>query len=266
MTTREVMTDKEMKQAMKTELPLLQRLRIVLVETSHPGNIGATARAMKCMGLTRLYLVQPPATFPGADATVRAAGADDLLSQAVICDSLGEAISGCGLVLGTTARSRSIDWPVLSPEQSAERALAAAVDDDVALLFGRERSGLNNEEIDYCNAVINIPTNPDFSSLNLASAVQVVSYAMRVAALQLVESAAEAKEPRTPLATHEQLELLHAHFERCMTQVEFFDPAKPRRLLRRLRRLFNRAGLDENELNILRGFLAAVETKTADKH
>ncbi len=238
----------------------LNNIRIVLVGTTHPGNIGAAARAMKCMALTSLYLVKPPFGFPGADATARAAGADDVLANAVICDSLAPAINDCSLVVGTTARDRSIQWPVLSPEECAGQTLRAAATRPVAILFGRERSGLTNEEIDCCNAVVNIATNPGFSSLNLASAVQVLSYEIHKKIGE--HEPVVADEPKVPLATNEQLELLYEHLERAMTRVGFYDPAKPRRVKRRLRRLFGRAAVDQNELNILRGFLAAVEDKT----
>lgn len=241
----------------------LDNIRIVLVGTTHPGNIGASARAMKCMGLMQLTLVNPPAGFPGAEVTARAAGADDLLAQALVCDSLAAAIHDCGLVIGTSARERSIPWPVLLPEQCAEQALTAAASGPVAILFGRERSGLSNEEIDRCNVVVNIPTDPGFSSLNLAAAVQIIGYELFLAGR--TEQSAVAQAPRVPPASHEQLEHLYEHLERCMSRVGFYDPARPRRLQRRLRRLFNRAQLDENELNILRGFLAAVEDKTPEE-
>lgn len=237
-------------------------IRIVLVETSHPGNIGATARAMKCMGLEQLYLVRPPRGFPGADVTARAAGADDILMNAVVCDELDEAIHDCVLVAGTTARDRSIPWPVLSPEQCAHQAVTDAASGPVALLFGRERSGLKNEEIDRCHCVVHIPTNPAFSSLNIAAAVQIMAYELFLATMQPSQ---DSTEPRIPLATAGQLEQLYDHLERCMMRVGFFDPDKPRRLQRRLRRLFNRAQLDQNELNILRGFLAAVEDNLPQK-
>ncbi|MDZ7735380.1 MAG: RNA methyltransferase [Gammaproteobacteria bacterium] len=241
----------------------LNNIRIILVGTTHPGNIGASARAMKCMGLTQLWLVNPPAGFPAADVSARAAGADDLLSGAVICDTLDAAIRDCTLVIGTTARDRSIPWPVLTPSQCAEQLLPAAASGPVAILFGRESSGLSNEEIDYCNAVVNIPTNPDFSSLNLAAAVQVIGYELY--RLVCDDQPVVSGQPEIPLATHDDLELLYEHLERVMTAVGFYNPAKPRRVMRRLRRLFNRAQLDQNELNILRGFLAAIEETAPDE-
>lgn len=239
----------------------LNNIRIVLVGTTHPGNIGASARAMKCMGLTQLYLVNPPAGFPGADVTARAAGADDVLNEATVCDTLEAAIRDCAVVIGTTARDRSIPWPVLTPSQCAQQALAESADAPVALLFGRERSGLSNEEIDYCNYVVNIPTNPDFSSLNLAAAVQVIGYELCRQASGDRPVVADRRE--IPLASQQDLEYLYEHLQRVMTRVGFYNPDKPRRVMRRLRRLFNRAQLDQNELNILRGFLAAIEEKTA---
>lgn len=240
----------------------LNNIRIVLVGTTHPGNIGASARAMKCMGLTRLCLVDPPAGFPGADVSALAAGADDLLAGAVVCDTLEQAIQDCSFVIGTTARDRSIPWPVLTPARCAEQSLSIAAAGPVAILFGRESSGLSNEQIDHCNCVVNIPTNPAFSSLNLAAAVQVVSYEIYRQAV--ADKPVIREQPPIPLASHSDLELLYEHFERAMTRVGFYDPARPRRVQRRLRRLFNRAELDQNELNILRGFLAAIERTVAD--
>lgn len=243
-------------------MSLLNQIRFVLVGTTHPGNIGSSARAMKCMGLSRLYLVNPPPRFPSADVSALAAGADDLLANAVVCDSLHDAISDCSLVVGTTARDRSIPWPVLTPAQCAEQSLAVAENSPVAVLFGRESSGLTNEQIDYCNSVVNIPTNPEFGSLNLAAAVQVLGYEIYC---QFAEDRPVIRDqPATPMASNHDLELLYEHLERTMTQVGFYNPDKPRRVQRRLRRLFNRARLDQNELNILRGFLAAVDEKTAD--
>ena len=242
----------------------LNNIRIVLVGTTHPGNIGASARAMKCMGLSQLYLVNPPKGFPGADVTARAAGADDVLSNARVCDTLEPAIQDCNMVVGTTARDRSIPWPVLTPSQCASQALSESDGGPVAILFGRESSGLSNEEIDYCNYVVNIPTSPDFSSLNLAAAVQVIGYEFYRQATGDQIVVADRRE--IPLASQRELEFLYEHLERVMTRVGFYNPDKPRRVMRRLRRLFNRAQLDQNELNILRGFLAAVEENDTRKN
>lgn len=248
-------------------LEALAEVRIVLVGTTHPGNIGATARAMKTMGLQQLHLVAP-ARYPSAEATAMASGADDLLARAPVHDHLAQALEGCTLVVGTTARERSIPWPVLEPESCAERALAAAGTGAAALVFGRERSGLTNEELELCQAVLSIPTSEHYRSLNLAQAVQVVSYELRRTALRLAasgEPAAEAAAPEreweAPPATAEELDRLHAHLRQVMTEVGYYDPEKPRRLMRRLRRLIHRAALDRSELNILRGFLAAVQAR-----
>lgn len=231
-------------------------MRIVLVETTHPGNIGAAARAMKNMGLTRLFLVNPR-RYPSADATARAAGADDVLARAVICATLDEALTGCGLVFGASARLRSIPWPQLAPREAAARAHAAAVGgDEVAFVFGREHAGLSNQELDRCNILVTIPTDPGFASLNLAAAVQVVSYELRVAGLD-----ATPPSPAEPLASAEERELFYRHLEQVLLALEFLDPNNPKHLMRRLRRLFNRVELDSNEVNILRGILTAVERR-----
>jgi len=232
----------------------MEKMRIVLVETTHPGNIGAAARAMKNMGLTRLFLVNPQ-RYPSADATARAAGADDVLAQSVICDTLDEALSGCGLVFGASARMRSIPWPQLDPRQAAPRALAAAETDEVAFVFGREHAGLSNQELDRCNFLLTIPTNAEFASLNVAAAVQIVSYELRMAAQESAPPAMSSE----PLASAEDRERFYRHLEQVLLDLEFLDPNNPKHLMRRLRRLFNRVELDNNELNILRGILTAVE-------
>ena len=237
---------------------MFDKARIVLIETSHPGNIGAAARAMKCMGLTRLYLVSP-GRFPCAEATARASGADDVLAGAMVRDSLEEAIADCGLVIGASARQRRIPWPLLEPREAAARVLeAASADTDCALVFGREHSGLTNEEMELCHFLVTIPTNPGFSSLNLAAAVQVLCYELRQGA-GMAPARAGQRDARVPAATAEAMERLYEHLQQVMIGTGFLDPAKPRRLMRRLRRLFNRAGLDSQELQILRGFLAAIE-------
>jgi tRNA (cytidine32/uridine32-2'-O)-methyltransferase len=232
----------------------------VLVETTHPGNIGASARALKTMGLRRIHLVNP-SRFPCVEATAMASGADDLLVNAVICKNLEEALSGCGLVVGTSARLRAIPWPVLDPRACGQRAAQAAVHGEVAIVFGREHSGLTNDELELCHAMVRIPAAPDFSSLNLAAAAQILAYEIRHSALDHEAAASEPQRQDSPPATLEQMQELYTHLERVMTEVGFYDPAKPRRLMRRLRRLFNRMELDQNEMNILRGFLAAVEDK-----
>jgi tRNA (cytidine32/uridine32-2'-O)-methyltransferase len=232
-----------------------ERVHVVLVATTHPGNIGASARAMKTMGLGSLRLVRPSG-FPGAEASARAAGAGDLLAAAGIFDTLAEAVRDCSLVLGSSARQRSIPWPEFTPREAAARAAAAAAaGEDVALVFGQERSGLSNEELALCNGMIRIPANPAFHSLNLAAAVQIVAYEMRLAFLP--ETVPEAGEAR--LASAAAMEQFYEHLARCLEDIGFYDPERPRRLMQRLRRLFNRAQLDENEYNILRGILAAAQ-------
>jgi len=237
---------------------MLQNIRIVLVETTHPGNIGATARAMKNMGLARLFLVKPQ-HYPSADATARAAGADDLLAGAVLCDSLDEALVGCGVVFGASARERKIAWPQLDPRQAAGRALGAAAAGEVAFVFGREHAGLCNEELDRCNFLVTIPTNPEFASLNVAMAVQVISYELRMAS----QASPPMSELNEPLASAEARERFYQHLEQVLMDLEFLDHNNPKHLMRRLRRLFNRVDLDCNEVNILRGILTAVERRTA---
>ena len=233
---------------------MLTNIRIVLVETTHPGNIGATARAMKNMGMSRLFLVKPH-RFPSHDATARAAGADDVLMQAQICESLDQALEGCSLAFGASARSRSIPWPQLDPRQAASRAMTASAGGEVAFVFGREHAGLTNLELDRCNYLVTIPTNPEFASLNVAAAVQVLSYELRVAS-QLATPPAATEEA---LASAEERERFYDHLEQVLTDLEFLNPDNPKHLMRRLRRLFNRVELDCNEVNILRGILTAVE-------
>jgi tRNA/rRNA methyltransferase/tRNA (cytidine32/uridine32-2'-O)-methyltransferase len=234
----------------------LQNIRIVLVETSHPGNIGATARAMKNMGLTQLHLVSP-LRFPDPEAEARASGADDLLASAVVHGDLESALAGCRWVVGTTARERTIDWPLMAPRECALQLLERAGDGNVALVFGRERSGLSNDEVDRCNALVTIPTSEEYRSLNLASAVLVLAYELRVAAGSLVPTPPEGG-VFTPV-DHESMERLYRHLEQVLVEIGFLDPDNPGRLMRRLRRLFNRTGLDDNELNILRGMLTAIQ-------
>ena len=231
----------------------LDRLCIVLVEPTHPGNIGATARAMKAMGLRCLRLVAP-AQFPSAEATARAAGADDVLHGAGIVESVDDAIADCGLVLGTTARMRRIEWPVVDAREGASRAVAQAAETPVGILFGRERSGLTNAEIDKCHALIRIPVSSHFSSLNVSAAVQIVAYELRLA----THGGGVATAPRPqPPATGDELEKFYRHLEDTLVRIGYLDPAAPKLLMRRLRRLFSRAGPDRVEVNILRGILAA---------
>lgn len=235
----------------------LANIRIVLSRPTHPGNIGAAARAMKTMGLTRLVLVAPK-RFPAPEATALAADAGDVLEGAIVLPSLAEAVQDCQLVVGASARSRRIGWPTLTPAEGARRLVEVAATGTVALVFGQERTGLTNEELDRCHAVVTIPANPEYPSLNLASAVQVLAYELRQSALAGEPEAGEGEAAGAPV-TQDQLDLLYRHLEEVLVEIRFLDPANPRLLMRRLRRLFNRAGLDQNELNILRGILTEVQ-------
>jgi TrmH family RNA methyltransferase len=235
--------------------PLLSRIRIVMVETSHPGNIGAAARAMKTMGLSRLVLVNPR-EFPSAAATARASGADDILMQAIHENDLAQAIADCGMVVGTTARSRHLEWPIGSPRELALELSALPNDTQCAIVFGREQSGLSNEELALCQRVIRIPTDESFSSLNIAQAVQICAYELRIASL--VEMPGDV--PYTePLATAREVAEGIQHLTRVMERVGFFNPARPKLLPIRLQRLLNRSDLRRSEVRILRGFLTAIE-------
>lgn len=234
---------------------MLDRIRIVLVNTSHPGNIGASARAMKTMGLKQLYLVDPY-QFPHEKATEMAVSAADILENAVVVKTVEEAISDCTLAVGTSARSRTIPWPMVSPREMAAKVKTEAKDAKTAILFGREHSGLTNEELQLCHAHVQIPADPEYSSLNLAAAVQVIAYELRLAAL---DSAQQETEWDYPLATAHEMDLFFAHLEKVSIQIDFLKPSAPRKLMTRLRRLYLRARPDEMEMNILRGMLTAIE-------
>lgn len=238
---------------------MLERIRIVLIGTSHPGNIGATARAMHNMALSDLALVAPRCEPITADSVSRASGADHLVHGARVVDTLEEAVADCTLVVGASARSRTLPWPMLSPRELGDRLPQELADPDarVALVFGREDSGLTNAELQRCHAHVHIPTNPDFSSLNLAAAVQVLAYECRQA--WLAGEPAAAVEPDQALATHAELEHYFAHLERTLVAIGFHDPATPRQLMARLRRFTLRARPERMELNILRGILSDTE-------
>jgi tRNA (cytidine32/uridine32-2'-O)-methyltransferase len=234
---------------------MLNNIHIVLVETSHPGNIGAAARAMKNMCLSRLELVAPQ-RYPSEEATSRASGADDLLCGARVHATLDEALQGCRLVVGTSARSRTVSWPVLSPHEAAARLVEESRQGEVALVFGREQSGLSNNELERCNFLVHIPTNPTYSSLNLGAAVQVLSYEIQLAALGGRQTS---QEPPRELATAEMMQGFHEHLTQALDDVGFTDLVQSEKLLRRLRRLFQRARPDKDEINILRGILSAMQ-------
>lgn len=233
------------------------RIRIVLVGTQHPGNIGAAARAMKTMGLRQLALVAPM-KFPHADAEAMAAGADDVLAAAQCHDTLADAIADCRLVLGCTARSRRIALDELSPRDAAQRLHAvAAAGASTALVFGRERTGLSNEELQLCHAAVHIPANPEYRSLNLAAAVQVLSYELRLALLQASADDGESGDARRePPASHAELEGFFAQLADTLDAIDFHKGRAPESAMRKLRRIFLRCDLDAREVRLLRGVLA----------
>ncbi|ROR32805.1 RNA methyltransferase [Inmirania thermothiophila] len=234
---------------------MLEQVRIVLVGTTHPGNVGAAARAMKNMGLADLVLVAPKAgVFPSEEAAARASGADDVLARARVCASLDEAVADCRLVVGASARLRSIPWPVWTPREAAPRLLAEAARGPVAVVFGRERSGLTNRELERCNALLHIPANPAYPSLNLAQAVQVTAYELRMAA-----QGTPPAEALPEAATAAEVEAFFAHLERALVAIGYLNPAAPKQLMRRLRRLFLRVRLEHDEVSLLRGILTAAE-------
>ena len=274
---------------------MLERIRIVLIGTSHPGNIGAAARAMHNMGLVDLALVAPRSESRSAEAISRASGADGILHHAPVHDDLESAVADCRLVVGASARSRTLPWPMLTPRALGERLPAelAEADARVALVFGREDTGLTNAELQRCHAHVHIPTNPDYSSLNLAAAVQVLAYECRLAWLAHESSAAAPDAGAAPAvqgdaetapaaaraeheavfgiawdhppASHADLERFFEHLERTLITLEFHDPDKPRQLMARLRRLYLRARPDQMEINILRGILSATEKQAAGR-
>ncbi|QNP40158.1 RNA methyltransferase [Lysobacter solisilvae (ex Woo and Kim 2020)] len=234
------------------------RIRIVLVGTQHPGNIGSAARAMKTMGLSRLVLVAPERA-PDADSYALAAGADDVLAAAVVHATLAEAVADCRLVLGCTARSRRIQLEELEPRAAGARAVGEALGGaEIALVFGRERTGLSNDEYELCHLAVHIPANPEYSSLNLAMAVQVLSYEVRMAALAARPTAAVAtdEEEREPPASHAQMEGFFAQLAETLDAIDFHKGRAPESAMRKLRRLFLRAQPDAREVRILRGVLA----------
>lgn len=248
---------------------MLDQIRIVLVNTTHSGNIGAAARAMKNMGVVQLVLVDPIAEIDG-DAIVRASGASEILDSCITVSSLEEAVAECGLVIGTSARGRHIPWPLCSPRECAAKAKQAVLNNNsVALVFGRESRGLTNDELHRCNAHVHIPTNPDFSSLNIAAAVQVLCYEMRLAALEQndAEEPLQSKvgqwgvEWDYEMAPHGDVERFFDHLKDSLVDIGFLDPNTPKQLMTRLRRMFQRTALDKMEVGMMRGILAAVQRK-----
>lgn len=239
-------------------MTLMDNIRFVLVGTTHPGNIGAAARAMKTMGLSNLHLVSPK-IYPSAEATSRASGADDILHAAQVHDSLDAALVGCHYAFAMSARLRHLPVPVVNPRQAVEQLEKFDDNTHIAIVFGREHSGLSNEELDRCQYLINIPANPDYSSLNLAAAVQVLAYELKMSFQPQIDFG-RIGEQREAI-TQDDLAHLYDHFERSLGTIGFLDPENPRHLMRRIKRLFNRADLDKNELHIMHGILRAAETK-----
>jgi len=237
-------------------LRALEPVRMVLVGTQHPRNIGSSARALKAMGFGAMHLVAPE-NFPHVDASALAAGADDLLDGARITATLAEAVAGCTLVLGSTATQRAVPMPELTPREAAARLLEASRHGDVALVFGPERTGLENAELQLCHASVCIPTDADFSSLNLSQAVQVLAYELRLAAMaeEGVEAARAPLDGRRP-ATHDEMERFFAHLDEALHAIDFHKGRTGTTVMRRLRRLFLRAAPDEREVRVLHGILA----------
>lgn len=233
----------------------MQNIQITLVETSHPGNIGAVARAMKTMGLTNLCLVNPK-SFPHAEATARAAGADDILANAKVVASLPDALNSINIVFGTSVRQRKVPLELLDSESAAKKIAGTNTKTNIAIVFGRENNGLNNAELALCNYHIYIATDPNFASLNLAAAVQIVAYEIRknICSMQTENELEE-------LATARDMLLFYQHLESTLNRIHFFGIRTSKKLMRRLQRLFNRAHLEKTEINILRGILTAIDKK-----
>lgn len=232
-------------------------IRVVLVDPNHPGNIGAVARAMKNMGQSELHLVRPKA-FPHAEATARASGADDVLEAARVHEEFADAIADCGLVVGTSARQRHLPWDLVEPRECAQQIASAAQVGNVAVVFGSEKYGLSNEDLARCNRLVTIPTATEYASLNLAMAVQVIAYELWLARRP---GAPLPQAPEVPHATADEMTRLYDHFERVLEEIDFRDRTGGGHLMARIRRLFNRARLDQNEMNILRGILTAVQAR-----
>ena len=257
-------------------LELLNRIRVVLVEPTHPGNIGAVARSMKTMGLSRLVMVKPK-KFPHYEATKRAAGAESVLNDAQLVESVQSATSDCTLVLGTSVRDREVSWPTFDPRVSASNMLEHLYNEggqaensmaEVAILFGRESSGLTNQEMDLCHSQIRIPANDEYSSLNLASAVQIISYELRMASLlvsdehlDLIKVAGNSFEQRQQLANKEQQQGHLQHLHDVLEKLSFFKKKPPELLMRKLTRLYNKSELTVEEIQILRGILSSIDSQ-----
>ena len=243
-----------------SQLHLLQNFRVILCQTSHPGNIGSAARAMKTMGISQLYLVQPH-SFPDAHATALSTGAADLLEKAIVTDTLAEALTGCAFAIGMSARKRNLSHELVNVRSAASTAITIAASQPVALVFGTEMSGLTNAELDLCQMLAMIPANPEYSSLNLAAAVQVMCYELRMASLQ---DAPISPNTVNELATIDSVEGFYAHLEQTLLHIGYLNPAAPKKLMERIRRIYARNRLEKEEVNLLRGILTL--TVTPRKH
>jgi tRNA (cytidine32/uridine32-2'-O)-methyltransferase len=249
----------------QTNLSLLKNIRIVLVNTSHPGNIGAAARAMKNMGLSRLYLVAPK-DYPSLEALRRSAGAIDVLDEAVVVENLSQAISDCVWVAGTSARLRTIEWPILEPRECVQASLENIEQGDIAIVFGRENSGLSNDEMAKCNVLLHIPTNLEYSSLNLAAAVQVVCYEFRLAlSNEKITQKKGKKYHKDVLANTDQLEGMYQHLHEALDALDFFGTNNPDVMMRRLKGFFKRANTTQREVGIFRGICSAIVGKKTER-
>lgn len=241
---------------------MLDNVRIVLVETSHTGNMGSVARAMKTMGLTNLWLVNP-LVKPDSQAIALAAGASDVIGDAKIVDTLDEALAGCSLVVGTSARSRTLPWPMLDPRECGLKSISEAKQAPVAIVFGRERVGLTNEELQKCHYHVAIQANPEYSSLNLAMAVQILAYEVRIAWLAMQDEGKETAvvEDLTQYPSADDLERFYVHLEQVLLKTGFIRTSHPGQIMSKLRRLYNRARPETQELNILRGMLSSIDNE-----
>lgn len=247
-----------------TTPPLLENIRIILVNTSHPGNIGSVARAMKTMGMNQLYLVSPK-LFPHVKATELAAGADDILDQAIVVNDLKQALNPCRLVIGTSSRPRSIPLPYLTPRECGQKAIdasACASATPVGLLFGAERSGLSNEQLDYCHYQLLIPANPSYSSLNLSATVQIICYEIYQAYLRTNASKqvpiTMTQQQHSKRASAEEIDFFYHHLKSVLQATNFLRPDHSKQLMQRLKRMFNRIQLEHLEVKILRGILKEI--------
>jgi tRNA (cytidine32/uridine32-2'-O)-methyltransferase len=236
---------------------MLDNITFILNHTSHPGNIGSAARALKTMGLKKLILVKPK-HFPSPEAVALAAGADDILEQALVVDSFEQAIAPFQLIIGTSARTRSLPWPLLNPAEVAEKMLSESNNQQTALIFGREDIGLRNEELQRCHFHAQIPANPEYCSLNIAAAVQIFAYEIRAA---LVDKNIIQSDNSNNFSTAKQTELFYRHLNDVLRKIEFIKPAQPNRIMERLQRLFQRTRLEKAELDILRGILTEIEKR-----